>query len=195
MADTKTEWRVRLLRARAAIDAGSRETAAAAIAARLVTRAEFGRAGAVLLYSAIGAEVDVEAVAREARRRGKSVYRPASAGTAPAWLVDDTMGVHPTPVAELAFPVLMIVPGVGFDRRGGRLGRGQAYFDRTIAVVRAAGDVAVVGVAYEAQIAETLPQDPWDERVDLVVTERRVLVPQPSRRDDSRTREEVRDDL
>src|SRR2546425_12788918 len=100
MADTKTEWRVRLLRARAAIDAGSRETAAAAIAARLVTRAEFGCAAAVLLYSAIGAEVDVEAVARGARRRGKSVDRPASAGTAPTRLVGDTGGVPPAPGAQ-----------------------------------------------------------------------------------------------
>ncbi len=233
MADTKTERRVRLLRARAAIDAGRREAAAAAIAARLVQLAEFASARTVLLYSAIGAEVDVDAVAGEARRHGKRVYRPASGIPVPAWVVHDTPAerrspatrdrastaaddqVTPRPatrgheperppsdtderparLAELAFPVMMIVPGVGFDAHGGRLGRGHAYYDQAIAAVRAAGNVAVVGAAYEEQVTDRLPQDPWDQRVDLVVTERRVLVPQPSRRGDSRRREEVRDDV
>ncbi len=196
MADTKTEWRVRLLRARGAIDAGRRDAAAAAIAARLVRLPAFARAHAVLLYVAIGAEVDVDAAVAKACRGGKPVYRPACDAPEPLWTLHDAACERRDHLTkDLPFPMLMIVPGVGFDADGRRLGRGQGYYDRAIAAARAAGEIAVVGVAFEEQLADRLPQDPWDQRVDVIVTERRVLVPQPSRRDDSGAREEVRDDL
>ena len=65
----------------------------------------------------------------------------------------------------------MIVPGLAFTWRGHRLGQGEGYFDRFLAGHKGLR----VGLAYEAQIAPKLPTDPHDQRVDVIVTERRVV--------------------
>ncbi len=65
-----------------------------------------------------------------------------------------------------------IAPGLAFTERGHRLGAGGGYYDRYLAR-RQAG--CVIGLAYEFQIAEHLPTEATDQRVDLVVTEQRVI--------------------
>jgi 5-formyltetrahydrofolate cyclo-ligase len=72
-------------------------------------------------------------------------------------------------------PEIVIVPLVAFDRRGGRLGYGGGFYDRTLAGLRARGAVLAVGFAYSAQEAEDLPLEATDQPLDLVVTERGVL--------------------
>jgi len=64
---------------------------------------------------------------------------------------------------------LMVVPGVAFDRRGHRLGRGGGHYDRAL---RAAPGALRVGVAYAFQVLASVPQGPGDEAMDLVVSER-----------------------
>ncbi len=74
-------------------------------------------------------------------------------------------------------PEVLIVPLLAFDRRGGRLGYGGGFYDRTIAGLRRAGPVTAIGFAYAAQEAEALPLEPTDETLDLIVTEREVIAP------------------
>jgi len=76
----------------------------------------------------------------------------------------------------LAFPVIAIVPGVGFDHCGMRLGRGRGFYDRALTQLRQAGNVHAVGLAFECQIVADLPSDAWDQRVDVVVSDTRVLM-------------------
>jgi 5-formyltetrahydrofolate cyclo-ligase len=76
-------------------------------------------------------------------------------------------------------PLVVLVPGVAFDEAGGRLGRGGGFYDRSLAALRATGAVYAVGLAYEAQMAARVPRDAWDEPVDVVATERRLLVSRP----------------
>jgi len=65
---------------------------------------------------------------------------------------------------------LLLVPGVGFDRAGGRLGHGRGYYDRFL---RQCGSAAArVGLAFECQLVDRIPMGPGDEPVDVVVTER-----------------------
>lgn len=70
---------------------------------------------------------------------------------------------------------LVIVPGVGFDRSGGRLGNGQGYYDRLLPLVRA--DTTLVGVCYESQLFAEIAVGPDDFCVHKVVTERAVYSP------------------
>ncbi len=62
----------------------------------------------------------------------------------------------------------ILVPGLAFDGRGGRLGRGGGFYDRFLA--RAAG-VRRVGVCFADQIIDEVPMEPHDARVDALVTE------------------------
>ena len=77
------------------------------------------------------------------------------------------------PVVSLADADVVLVPGLAFDGRGGRLGRGAGYYDRALAPI---GSVdarrALIGVALSIQIVPAVPMDARDVAVDRVVTER-----------------------
>jgi 5-formyltetrahydrofolate cyclo-ligase len=64
----------------------------------------------------------------------------------------------------------VMVPGVAFDRNGGRLGNGQGYYDRLLKTVRA--DAALIGVCFESQLVEQVVMDAHDVVMDYVITEK-----------------------
>lgn len=64
---------------------------------------------------------------------------------------------------------LVMVPGVAFDRRGGRLGNGAGYYDRLLADVRS--DTVLAGVCYEAQLIDRVTMSRHDVYMDIVITE------------------------
>lgn len=72
-------------------------------------------------------------------------------------------------------PELLIVPLVAFDRRGGRLGYGGGFYDRTLQMLRARRATLAIGFAYAAQEAVALPLEPTDQPLDMIVTERGVI--------------------
>src|SRR5262249_45311258 len=74
--------------------------------------------------------------------------------------------------AAPAIPAFLIVPLLAFDRRGGRLGYGAGYYDRTIAALRASGKaVFALGVGFAAQEVPEVPALPHDQRLDAIATE------------------------
>lgn len=68
---------------------------------------------------------------------------------------------------------VFVVPGVLFDRAGRRLGRGGGHYDRLLA--RARPEAFRVGLCYADRVVPELPVEPWDIRVDAVVTEEGIL--------------------
>lgn len=72
-------------------------------------------------------------------------------------------------------PEFVIVPLVAFDRKGGRLGYGGGFYDRTLELLRGKRATLAVGFAYAAQEAEDLPLEPTDQPLDMVITESGVL--------------------
>ena len=68
-------------------------------------------------------------------------------------------------------PEVVIVPLVGFDARGYRLGYGGGFYDRTLAGLRARHKVLAVGFAFAAQELAEVPIDQYDQRLDVIVTE------------------------
>ena len=72
-------------------------------------------------------------------------------------------------------PDVLIVPLVAFDRKGGRLGYGGGFYDRTLEMLRAKRATLAIGFAYAAQEAEDLPLEPTDQPLDMVVTEAGVI--------------------
>ena len=66
---------------------------------------------------------------------------------------------------------LLLVPVVAFDLNGTRLGLGGGCYDRTLTENR---PKCLIGIAYEYQLYDLLPVDPWDIKLDMVVTEKNV---------------------
>jgi 5-formyltetrahydrofolate cyclo-ligase len=91
-------------------------------------------------------------------------------------LVPGPMGIPQPPAsAPLVTPDLLLVPLLATTLDGIRLGQGGGYYDRTLAALRAKGPVTAVGMAWEVQIADMLPQEPWDQRLDMVATPARLV--------------------
>ncbi len=66
-------------------------------------------------------------------------------------------------------PDLLLIPCVGFDRARYRLGYGGGFYDRTLA--KATSSLLAVGIAYEWGHVDTLPREPHDLPLDLIVSE------------------------
>lgn len=147
---------------------------------------EVASASGVLGYLAIAGEPNVDAVLEGLLARGVCVGVPMvdwERGSMEAGvfggcerLACRRHGVR-EPVAETSIvPIqelhVVLVPGVAFDLRGGRLGRGGGFYDRYLA--RLAPQTTRVGVGFERRVVERLPTEPWDQFVDLLVTEQAV---------------------
>lgn len=98
------------------------------------------------------------------------------------WTPDTTMvegtfkALVPVPRDPLV-PRALIVPLLAFDRRGFRLGYGGGFYDRTLAKLRAAGDVFAVGYAFAAQEVDTVPIDEMDQALDVIITPDEMILP------------------
>lgn len=68
----------------------------------------------------------------------------------------------------------VIVPGRAFDARGARLGRGKGFYDALLARLRPDARAATIGLAFEAQVVDRVPEDERDARVAWIATERRL---------------------
>ncbi|TWT56642.1 5-formyltetrahydrofolate cyclo-ligase [Allorhodopirellula solitaria] len=71
---------------------------------------------------------------------------------------------------------LILVPGVAFDSRGGRIGHGQGYYDKLLAKTRP--DTSLVALAFQCQIVAEIPVLPHDISMDKVVTQTHVYTGQ-----------------
>lgn len=134
-------------------------------------------ASAVLLYASLPGEVPTDGLIASAVGEGKNVVLPLVDGNMLRLkrldldkLVPGYMGImEPSADSDDVDPYeieLAIVPGVAFDRQLRRLGRGKGFYDRTLPLL----GCSKVGLAFDWQIVDEVPSDPWDVPLDAVVT-------------------------
>ena len=70
----------------------------------------------------------------------------------------------------------ILIPGLAFDARGGRLGRGGGFYDRFLQRLEGNARPVLIGVCFGVQVVERVPMEPHDRRVDRVVTESSRMV-------------------
>jgi 5-formyltetrahydrofolate cyclo-ligase len=188
--DRKRALREQALAARSRLPPDERARHAEAIAGRLASVPAYARCRTLALYAAMGAEVDTAPIARRAATEGKRLAWPrlhpggpalGFASCPPEALVAGPLGTRQPPAGAPDVPLdaidCILVPGVAFDPRGVRLGRGRGHYDATLgSLPRAAFRI---GLAFEAQIVGEVPREPHDAPLDLLVTERRLVWPPP----------------
>lgn len=156
--------------------------AGASAAAWLRASPRWDAARTVLVYAAVRGEVDPHAIAAAAWQDGKRVLLPcpvpATRALAPCvWppggaLVAGPYGIG-VPVGGAGGPEsdeeadVVVVPGLAFDRAGGRIGSGLGYYDRWLAAHPTAW---AVGLAYAWQVVEAVPTGPHDVRLAALAT-------------------------
>ncbi len=107
--------------------------------------------------------------------RGKGQPLVFSRWEPDAALVEGPFGAMVPEVEELMEPEILIVPLVAFDAGGARLGYGGGFYDRTLELLRGRRATLAIGFAYDGQEAGALPLEETDQRLDMIVTERRVI--------------------
>lgn len=190
LREAKRSLRERILHARDALPAATRERYAAAIVTALCAREDFRQARTVLLSLAFRSEWETRPLLRTALASGKSVAAPrvnAARRMLETYAVSDPerdLGPGYRGIAEplphcppLALEAVdwVLVPGVAFDMHGHRLGYGGGYYDRLLPLLR--DDAHRVAGAFDLQIVERVPIAPHDRPLDAILTETRVIAP------------------
>lgn len=106
---------------------------------------------------------------------GRGVPLQFRAWTPDCEMVEGPFGARVPAGGDWLVPQVLIVPLLAWDRRGYRLGYGGGYYDRTLAMLRAAGGCVAVGFAFAAQEVPEVPIDENDQRLDHMVTEQGVV--------------------
>ncbi|MFZ0660793.1 MAG: 5-formyltetrahydrofolate cyclo-ligase [Candidatus Binataceae bacterium] len=188
MADEKKYLRAILTDCRAAIGSECARARSQEIARRLLAADFYRRAHTVLLYASTDNEVSTESILTDALASRKTVMLPrydrarlryeAARVTAIGTLAPGAFGILEPPAdappasSSDLDGALVCVPGVAFAVMGQRLGRGQGHYDRFLAEFCA--EAITVGLAYSFQLLDRIPEDSFDRRLNLIVTESAV---------------------
>lgn len=193
--ELRNELRARL----SAISCAARHERSIFACQRLIALPEFRTASSIMIFLSTAQEIDTSAIALAAWASGKRVLVPkvsyeqrrmipVTLESLTEHIAHDAMGIRepiggmPATVGELD---LVIVPGLGFDQHGNRLGRGAGFYDRFLShrEYRAVS----CALAFEDQVFPQLPHDEHDMRVHVLVTDAAVRRFDTPRADASRT--------
>lgn len=177
---SKTVLRQRLLEARDAIPKSTHQRACEAICAHLV-RLSTSISGPIGSYLATGSEVNLDAFHRQLWQTHRELYVPKIRSKTQMDFValagpdDEMIGMYGirtsqqnNPVAAMALGAVLI-PCVGFNSEGHRLGMGGGYYDRWLEHTRPRAPLRI-GIAFSMQNVDFKAEN-WDQKFDIVVTE------------------------
>lgn len=150
---------------------------------------EFKKSKNIMFYASFKNEVDTHEIIKELlAKKEKTIIVPYVLKKYPIlqlselknfdWLEPKTFGIlEPKELYIREFSIekldLVIVPGIVFDKKGYRVGYGHGYYDRFLKKIRK--DTKKIGLAFDFQVVEDIPEGRYDVPVDVVVTEKRVL--------------------
>lgn len=159
------------------------------IAERLSLLEEFRSAGKIFYFASFRTEVDTLGMIRESISEGKRVLLPKVDKEghdlmlfeikSTDELTSGYMGIpEPSVLSEdrmagINDADVVIIPGAGFDMSGNRIGYGAGYYDKLLSGLTK--KIVIIAPAYEEQIVDSIPSEPHDIKVNIIVTDRRVI--------------------
>jgi 5-formyltetrahydrofolate cyclo-ligase len=157
-----------------------------AAAERLFAEPEYRRAEIMMIYLSLPHEADTTPIVLQAWQDRKRVLAPQVLWQSKQMIpieindldevaADNELGLR-VPVSGQPIPIelidLVIVPGLGFDAQGNRLGRGRGFYDRFLGRPEFKG--VSCAFALEEQLVPSIPADPLDQRIKMLVTDAAV---------------------
>ena len=196
LQDEKARLRQEMQERRLAVP--DRDRRSAEIHARVMALPYWASAAVVSTFVGVKAEVATTPLIAAALAAGKRVAVPVvEGGRLQLYRIESLDELQPAPFGLLEPPKelrrkhrrvvsttvsLYIVPGLAFDKAGGRLGYGKGYYDTLLSGTKPV--VPKVGVGFEAQMVPAVPMGPTDVRLPIIVTEAETYLcaPIPERR-------------
>lgn len=186
--EEKAILRKRVLLQRSRLTDEERKSKSRTIVTKLLNHEKYAASRVFFAYLPFRDEVDIRPFIDEASRRGKTILLPKTRGKGrmdlhvfSGWesVGKGAYGIpEPSEETERWIEINAIdcalVPGVVFDRNGGRIGYGGGYYDRFFA--RLESKPWSVGVGYHLQLLERVPTDLHDVRMNEIITERETVV-------------------
>jgi 5-formyltetrahydrofolate cyclo-ligase len=185
----KSRLRTALLKKRDAIPAEVRRAKDRLIRDRLLSLDEIKGANLIFFFASFRSEVDTLEPMRSLLAEGRRVVLPKVARENHLLLLYEVKGLEELVPGYMGIPepsVLteeravavneikaVVIPGAGFDREGNRIGYGGGYYDRLLSSL--GRNVPVIAPAYEEQVVDSVPSEPHDIKVSMIVTDRRVI--------------------
>lgn len=187
---TRAQLRRTLRQQRRSLTPVAQRRAAAALYRQLAQHPLFRRARHIALYLANDGEIDPHLLIAAAHARGKRVYLPVLKSWPRTSMVFQRIGAHEK-LATNRFGIpepqrdskrqrkvwaldLVLLPLVGFDRHGGRLGMGGGFYDRSLAYRAQRKNwhkPTLLGLAHGCQQVDRLAMASWDIPLDATVTD------------------------
>lgn len=178
---TKYEVRKKIKDLRQMLDQADRLAAAGSVFERLEHTAAFQLAERILMYHSLPDELETREFLHKWKGR-KKFFLPRVNGVNLELLpydesrleigsfhIEEPTGTDTYPVEDIE---VIVVPGVAFDRKGRRLGRGKGFYDRLLATAKA----TKIGVGYNFQLVDEIPSEPHDVAMDMVITESATII-------------------
>ena len=179
MNNSKAQIRKTILTQRKNLDPKKVTAFSKQILKRLQALPEFKKAKTILLYNPMDNEPDTTPLFKQTTtkaRESQLLLRDNTPKATTTILLPE--GYHvptPSPTAPQPLYDLVITPGIAFDIQGNRIGYGKGYFDRLFENLST--DCIKIALAYDFQIIENVPAEEHDKKVDLILTEQRMIIP------------------
>ncbi|GLX89952.1 5-formyltetrahydrofolate cyclo-ligase [Pseudomonas fragi] len=192
---TRPQLRRLLRNARRELSPCAQRLAARGLYRQLAQHPLFRRAKHIALYLPTDGEIDPRVLLREAQRRGKAVYLPVLSAWPKTKMVfqriapDETLipnrfrilepRIHRARQRKVWALDLVLLPLVGFDATGGRLGMGGGFYDRSLAYLtrrQCWRKPTLLGLAHECQKVDSLTQASWDVPLQGTVSDKQWYV-------------------
>lgn len=182
----KKELRTKLRSVLTALSPAEIQDQSRRAASLLFQQPEYKRTEIIMIYLALPQEADTTQIVLQAWQDRKKVVAPQvlweSRQMMPVEIrdLDEDIGSNQfgirEPIRGLPIPVglidLVIVPGLGFDPFGNRLGRGRGFYDRFLGKPEFKG--VTCGFALESQVVDSIPAAHHDVKVRMLVTDEQV---------------------
>lgn len=146
---------------------------------KLKSNTHFRNAQTVMLYSSLPDEVDTRQLLKDTLNEGKTILLPKVTGETTMELRTyrgdadlsigyfDIMEPSGLPFTDYDKIDVAVIPGMAFDQRGNRLGRGKGYYDRFLSKLPT--HIYKIGVCFDFQKFEIIPASPTDVAMDIVI--------------------------
>lgn len=184
---TKTAIRTRMKAFLAGLSAEDRHSRSLAACAQLMGTKEFRSAQMVMLFMSTPTEVETSTVAVRAWTEAKNIAMPRmdwdNNRIEPVEVKSLETGIGETryglrePLDGKLVPLdmidMVVIPGLAFDRRGYRVGRGKGFYDRFLCQQDFQG--VRCALCFHEQLLDRVPFEAHDVPMDLIVTEREVI--------------------